>query len=434
MYRPEWFEWRTILPVLLLTFSIIAVLVPEDGFSRQATASPPVAETASGEPERITLAEALDRFQQQSLELQVSHAQAVEQAARAAQDRAYPNPELELTHEPLFRGSDRVWEAYAVIHQPIEWPGHRSTTREVATRTAEAAEAGAQVDSLQLMHQAARAYIEAAAAEAHLTAVETALRLFQQADTTYQRRFAEGDVSGFAVEHFRVLYAGYVDQQAAAELGVADTRRTLNRLIQADPDEEMLAPVPLDGVEAEPPTLLEAQALAEQQRPTLMRIEAEVATAEAAQRAAQQARIPNPTLIAGYKRQSDGFEGLLVGAAIPIPIFNRNTSQVRAEQARLHAAETTQRLLHIEVNDEVRAAHAAYASVIDRRDRIAAVGGSPDALLASAQSSYAEGEIPLSDLLEAAASYADARARDIDLTSEQWMRYFDLLRAMGDTP
>lgn len=390
--------------------------------------------TASDKPERITLNEALHQFQQHSLGLQRSRAEAAEQSARGAQDLAYPNPELEVSHEPLFRGSDRAWEAYAVIHQPVEWPGHRSTEREMATQTREAAQADAQVDSLRLVQEAAQAYIAAAAAEAKLASIEATLRLFEQADSTYQRRYAEGDVSGYAIERFRVAHARIINRQADAELEVGDTRRTLNRLIQADTNGAALAPAELPDLDAELPAVQEAQTRAEQQRPALRRIEAERATAEAAQRVAKQDRIPSPTLMAGYKRQSDGFEGVFFGAEIPIPAFDRNAPQIRAEQARLEGAETTRRLLQRQIEDEVRTAHAAYTSVTERRARLNTAGASPNALLARAESRYAEGEMELSDLLDAAETYAEARSIAIDLKTDQWMRYLDLLRAMGETP
>lgn len=427
-------HWRVVLMVLGAVVVTSTVLPP---LSASATlpASPSASTTKiPDDPERITLDEALLRFQEHSLELQRSRAQATEQSARGTQDLAFPNPELEVSHEPLFRGSDRAWEAYAVIHQPIEWPGHRSTAREVATQTHAAAQAGAQVDSLRLVQEAAQAYIAAAAAEAHLASIEATLHLFERADSTYQRQYAEGEVSGYAIERFRVAYARIINQHAEAELEVDDTRRTLNRLIQADTNGAALAPAELPDLDAELPAVQEAQTRAAQQRPALMRIEAERATAEAAQRVAQQDRIPSPTLMGGYKRQSDGFEGMFFGAEIPIPAFDRNRPQIRAEQARLEAAETTHLLLQREIEDEVRTAHAAYTSVTERRTRLATTGASPDALLSQAQSQYDEGEMELSDLLDAAETYAESRSMAIDLKADQWMRYLDLLRAMGETP
>ena len=176
----------------------------------------------------------------------------------------------------------------------------------------------------------------------------------------------------------------------------------------------------------------EALQMALRQRPELRRWQSAVEAQRAARRAAQREAWPDPSVTAGYKRQSDGFEGVFLGVGIPLPLFDRNRGAAKAEAERLDAAQTQQALARREIRNEVRRAHGAYASA---RRQTQLVGddllrGTGD-LLRIAQASYDEGEMSLVELLDAADAYRDARLTSIDLRADLWSRYFQLLRAMG---
>jgi cobalt-zinc-cadmium efflux system outer membrane protein len=153
---------------------------------------------------------------------------------------------------------------------------------------------------------------------------------------------------------------------------------------------------------------------------------------EAARRAARREAWPDPSVTAGYKRQSNGAEGAFLGVGIPLPFFDRNRGAAEAASARLQAAKTQQVLARREIRNEVRRAYAAYTSA--RRQSQLLEGDllrdSGD-LLRIAQTSYDEGEMSLVELLDAADAYRDARLRSVDLHAELWVRYFRVLRAMG---
>jgi cobalt-zinc-cadmium efflux system outer membrane protein len=135
---------------------------------------------------------------------------------------------------------------------------------------------------------------------------------------------------------------------------------------------------------------------------------------------------------AGYKRQSDGFEGAFFGVGIPLPFFDRNQGNTEATSARLQSAQTQQILARREIRNEVRRAHGAYTSARRQGQLLGddLLRGTGD-LLGIAQASYGEGEISLVELLDAADAYRDARLTSIDLRADLWSRYFRLLRAMG---
>jgi cobalt-zinc-cadmium efflux system outer membrane protein len=396
-------------------------------------AGQPVDEQSVDAPERrVTLDEALRLFRANNLSLQRGQAEVEAMRGQARQATAYPNPRLQASYEPIWRNGTRRSETYLNLSQRIALSG-RSGRIEAARERADAARAGAQADSLRLVFDVTEAYVQAAAAEARLRRFGRVARVFRRADSSFAAREAEGDASGYAVRRIRLERARYEQRHAAARLDAQNAWQQLALLILPD---EAPAVAAEDLPRALPPPITEEEALrtALRQRPELRRWQSEIDAQQAALQAALHAARPSPTITAGYKQQSDGFAGAFLGAAIPLPVFDRSRGQAQAEFARLSAAETTQMLVRREVQNDVRRAHSAYASLRQQTQMIGQnlLPGSDD-LLRIAQTSYTEGEMSLVELLDATEAYRDAQIRTIDLRADLWTRYFDLLRAMGRT-
>ena len=65
---------------------------------------------------------------------------------------------------------------------------------------------------------------------------------------------------------------------------------------------------------------------------------------------------------------------------------------------------------------------------------LAGAGSEVDDLLRIARVSYSEGEMSLLELLDAAEAFRESQIMGSQLTSEHWIRYYDLERAMGGVP
>jgi cobalt-zinc-cadmium efflux system outer membrane protein len=275
------------------------------------------------------------------------------------------------------------------------------------------------------------AYVEAATAETRLQRLRRVTRVFRQADSSMARRQREGDASGYTARRIRLERARYEQRLAAARLEVRNAREQLALLILPEG-------APSVAAEAlpsrKPPSISERKALqaALQRRPELRRWQSAVEAQQAARRASRQEAWPDPSVTAGYKRQSNGFEGAFLGIGIPLPLFDRNRGAADAEAKRLDAAQTQQILARREIRNEVRRAHAAYTSARRQAELLGddLLRGTGD-LLRIAQTSYGEGEMSLVELLDAADAYRDARLTGIGLQADLWSRYFRLLRAMG---
>jgi cobalt-zinc-cadmium efflux system outer membrane protein len=434
--------FRCVAPAALCVLSMTVTVQP---VLAQAEASAPSTVSPTEELDRkvtlgdsadslrtVGLREALRLFRENNLSLRRARSEARALQGHARQAKAYPNPSLQATHEPLWRDGESQSETYLNLSQELEWSG-RSARIAAAKKTATAARARTAADSARLALQVTEAYVEAATAETRRRRLEQVTRVFRQADSSMAEQRREGDASGYAARRIRLERARYEQRLAAARLEARSTRRQLALLILPE-EAPLVAAEPLP--ERRPSSISRGDALrmALRDRPELRRRQLEVEAQTAALRSARREAWPDPSVTAGYKRQSDGFEGAFLGVGIPLPFFDRNRGAAEAESARLQAAQTQQDLARRQIRGEVRRAYAAYRSARRQTQLLGddLLRGTGD-LLRIAQTSYGEGEMSLVELLDAADAYRDARLRSVDLRADIWTRYFRLLRAMGQT-
>lgn len=414
------------LPLICMAALICMVYV------MPAAGQPIDTQLVDGPERRVTLDQALQLFRANNLSLRRAQSEVEAMRGQARQTAAYPNPRLQASYEPIWRNGTRRSETYVNLSQRIALSG-RSGRVDAAQARVDAVQARTQADSLRLTFEVTEAYVRAAAAEARLMRFSRVAQVFRRADSSFAAREAAGDASGYAVRRIRLERARYEQRFAAAQLDAENAWQQLALLILPD---EAPAVAAEDLPQILPPAITEQQAIrtALRRRPELRRWQSEIDAQQAALLAARRAARPSPTITAGYKRQSDGFAGAFLGAAIPLPVFDRNRGQAVIESARLSVAETTQMLVRREVQNDVRRAHSAYASLRRQMQMIGQdlLSGSDD-LLRIAQTSYTEGEMSLVELLDAAEAYRDGQIRTIDLQADLWTRYFDVLRAMGRT-
>ena len=381
---------------------------------------------------RITLDEAIQLFNQNNLELEISRAAMRQVAGVARQTRAYPNPVASVTHESVSQSGLSFSETYYLLTQPIDWPWRYGSRRKVGSHRSDAATAELKADSAQLVFELKRAYVEAAAAEAVWQLVDQVTTVFRDAEQSGTVRLAEGDISSFELKRVRIERARYEQLLMEVELELARLRRQLTALtVPADAGIELAPAGPLAG---DPPSLgvdpLLSQALTHRGE-----IAAAIASVEAAHSTvsvAKWARLPDPALTGGYKRQSDGFNGPFLGLAIPLPLWDWRGGDIAAAEALVEEAEAQEQLARIQVTNDVRNATQSYTAL---ESRTAVIGNEllsdVDDLLDVALLSYGEGELTLLEVLDAARAYSDAGVTQAQLRAAYWIAYYDLERAVG---
>lgn len=404
----------------LTTFATVAALLT------------PTEPAAAQQPRRITLAEAIELFARNNLELRLARAEAAEAAALARQAAAYPNPTLTGTHEPLSDGDRSYSESYLNLSQRLEWPGTRSARQDVAVRNAEASGARLAADSARLAFEVKRAFTDAARAERAEAVLIRVTEVFREGERSAEERYGEGDISLYDRRRIRVERTRYETRLAEVGLEAAAARRRLALLVA--PEDEALEVAPAAPDAGLPPDIVPERALetALARRREITSAEAALESVRAAAAVARRERIPDLTATGGYKTQSDGLAGAFFGLSLPLPIWDRRSGPVDAAEARVSATESRLTLTRRQVESDVLRALETYRSLSHRVELLGAPATDEAAdLLEIARVAYAEGEMDLIELLDAAEALMEAQLGEARLHADLWTSYYDVERAVG---
>ena len=403
-------------------------------FLTGALASGPLALLGQDGVPRVTLAEALEAFAENSPALRMARAEAAGIAGRARQSRSYANPAFSLLREDLSRSGEDYWEATAGLMQRIEWPG-RTVARGVAARHAiTGAEARFRADSLQLVFAVREAYVRAWLAEEAERTIGQAAEMIQVVTRAAERRLEAGDISGYETRRLRLGRIQAEKDEVDAELRSRAARRLLGSLVLPEVSLHELGPA--GAIVGVPPAIASGSARdALSRRPDLEAAARELDAARAQHRVANLEWVPDPTLSLAYKEHADGFKGATLGVDLPLPIFNRAGGAREEAAARESAATSGLDLLRRQAELDLVDASDLY-SVARERLQVTGEGimAEAEVLLSAARMAYDEGEMTLVEFLDATGAFRDARLSALTLRAEAWIAYYNLVRAMGGGP
>ena len=397
-------------------------------------ASAPLALQCQEGVPRVTLAEALDAFAENSPALRIARAEAAGIAGRARQSRSYANPAFSFLREDLSRSGEDYWETTAGLVQRIEWPG-RTVARGVAARyTITGAGARFRADSLELVFAVREAYVRAWLAEEAERTTGQAAEMISLVTGAAEQRFEAGDISGYETRRLRLGRIQAERDEGDAELRARAARRLLASLVLPEVSLHELGPA--DAIIGVPPAIASESALdALSRRPDLEAAARELDAARAQHRVANLEWVPDPALSLAYKEHADGFKGATLGVDLPLPIFDRAGGAREEAAARESAATSSLDLLRRRAELDLVDASDRYSVA---RERLEVTGDGimteAEVLLSAARVAYDEGEMTLVEFLDATGAFRDARLSALTLRAEAWIAWYNLLRAMGGAP
>ncbi len=388
---------------------------------------------------RVTLREALEEFVENSPALKIARSEAAQVAGAARQSRVYSNPSIEFDHDDLehddpVHGTERFWEQTIKLVQEVEWPGRTSARRRAASHTIDASAAGLRDDAVQLASEVREAYALAWFAEEAERVVGRSAEVISRVADDGEVRLEAGDISAYEARRLRLERLRAEQELADAGLRVRAARRRLASLISPGTGTQEVGPS--EGLQKIPPSLSHEAALRDiARRPDVEAAAREVDAAQAEIEIASFALKPSPTVGLGYRHHRDGFAGASLGLSVPLPLFDRGHG-TRAEAAAqgaaaAHRLDLRRRLAEYELLNALDRYAAGRTRVEVAVESLIADG---ESLLASAIAAYAEQEMTLVELLDAAGAFQGAGLTALSLQSEAWIAYFDLLRAMGRGP
>lgn len=399
-------------------------------------AQEPTRATEPAPARRISLEEALRRLGAGNLELRMAREEAAVAEARVVGAGLLTNPGLIATREQLSGDPDGYHETVVSVGQTLEVGGQRGARRQAARQVAETATARLDSEHLRLAYDVHRVYVSAAVAEANLTALGEATEVFRRVEESGRARFAEGDISRYDRNRLQIERARYETLLARTRLELDEAARELALLVAPDSiaGPAILLPAqPLTDLDAVDRALeLDAALGAAANRADVRAAAAQVEAARSALSLARRERIPDVTLSAGYKEQAGGLSGAVLGVSFPLPLWNRNQGVIAEAEADLRAAEARRDLALARARVEIRRAWDTRRSLEERMRTLGETLLPESAgLLETARVAYAEGEMSLIELLDAADAYRSARESVNQLLGDYLTSIYDLRRATG---
>lgn len=349
------------------------------------------------QPQKITLADALQMAERQNLDLVAARAQRAVAAAGVQTAKERPNPTANFT--ALRDDPHEGWW----IDQPVDLSGKRKRRIELAQAQGALTDDDISALERQTRQNVRDAFFTLALARRTATQKDDALKLAQRLHDIAQARFQTGDVP-----QIEVFQADLVVSQAQADDQVAQQEEKValsdfNTLLNEPSSTDWDLQTPLDDL---PGALVLDDLLkrADNANPDLQKI-SQQEKVEQSQRAFLKAeRIPNLVLSAGldYNSPHNFRYGPRSQASMEIPLFSRNQGEIAESSASLVALEAQAQATRRSVEGRVE---SAYLGLQTREDQArlyqTSLVPAADKLESLAEDSYRAGKENILYVLEA---------------------------------
>ena len=346
-------------------------------------------------------------------------------------ERRWPNPALGYTRESTGQ-SNAETEQFLTLSQSFDFSGRRAMRRRAAELRVEATQqevAGQQLDLARIVRSE---FSRAAHQQELVRALTEWTRKIGAAAETAARLQAGGEVSGYDRRRLERERIGAEARLAAERGALVAAQRRLAGLLGVEQ---------LEGVTLQRAAPADIAADAEltariEQRPDVAAIAKRIEAATLGQQAAQRWRVPLFDLTAGMKNtQADSgadVDGVIVGAGVSLPIFNRNQDELLRANAELAILNAQRTLLVTRARGEVGGL-AAEARELRNAARLFREQALPtsERLTATAEAAYRAGEVGILELLDAYRTALDAAVFATDLEGRARTAEIALSYALG---
>jgi cobalt-zinc-cadmium efflux system outer membrane protein len=336
------------------------------------------------------------------------------------------NPEVSIFSEQLNAGTLDYNETTYQISQPIELLGQPFLRNRSANKSSEAAELSYQYDHSVLVHQVKSLYTEYWFLQYKLEVYEQALEVIKQVLASAKARQTEGTVSGLQVQRFTIEKNRYLRQRNEVELEMMQAGKQLAFMITSNEESgsefQVESDFPVNPIMEDVETL---QQYALEHRADLQAKELEAEALGLKFKVEKRERLPDLKVNFGYKNQSDGSEGFVIGGGIQLPIFNQNSGNITMAEAEHRSVKTS---LHIQKRNIRNQVDVAYQRALNLYAQWQDIQQNPlsSEMLETSRSAYQEGRYSLVELLDATKAYVDGRSLQHRITADYQQALFTL--------
>ena len=319
--------------------------------------------------------------------------------------RLYPNPTATASY------SKDVPHYHVVADLPLDLPWIRSARIGAAASARDAARYGFAFERAAIRFDVDTTYTRALAA---LARARLSRRNALDADSLHKMarlRREVGDVSELDVR-LASVNAGQLENVAADDSAAGVQALLSVQLAMGLPAEDVT--ITLGDSLASPP---DSTALPAGEPLPVAAAAASLRSSERALTFAHRSVFAAPSLQVGFDNNDPGGQrGLLpvVGLSLPLPLFNWNGGEIRQAAAARDRAQAALDLVRRETGAEVARARRSFALARVRLERDRRLLESADRVAAMSLQAYAEGAIPLANVLEAHRNARESLGRYID--------------------
>jgi len=368
--------------------------------------------------QELSLAEALRRADAQNPSL-LAQGYAVRAAeALIEQASVRPNPTLGLELENFagtgaLRGADAV-ETTVQLSQAFERGGKREKRITVARRERELSDCEFAVRRAEVLASTAAAFVNVIAAQKRLALSAYSLALAKETSEAVAQRVEAAAASSVESSRARAMLALARADHARTESALAQARATL-----ATSWGGAAADIPaLTGILPVPAELPAHDALLAKltDHPSFALQQAAISSRRASLQLAQSQTAQDVTVAGGLRFRSENSDAALVaGFSVPIPFRGQNQGNIRAARETLAGSEQAALALDAGLRAAFTAAWQDLASALAvARELSAHAQPATEEALAAVRRAYAQGEIPLLDVLEAQRALVSLRREILD--------------------
>lgn len=337
----------------------------------------------------------------------------------------------------------RTQELTGRFDYEIETASKRQLRTRIADLSVQTAQASYEDRKRRLILEVQRVYSRVVLAQANLQVAQNILGEIDRIIQLNQMRASRGEISGGELRRSEVERLRFQDDVFAVQLELRNAKSELLALLyfpeRLGQNFELTEALAVDAEQGVATSLVSAtasveqlQAQALQRRPDLAAARLEEQRADTETLHQRAIRSPNITVGGGYKRDGP-FNALVIGATVPLKIFNRNEggiSRAEAESAQArNEAEISRTALLLEVQK-------SYNAVQINQQRVRYIQG--EYLQKSEQSreivtaSYRLGEANLIDLLDAERTYRETRRIHNQALYDYRISLYELAAVVGE--
>lgn len=300
----------------------------------------------------------LDKAVAENPMMAISKAQVEAAAAGITVARSFYNPDLELMAGPArYRGvptPGATERNYGVtISQPLDFPGTRTSRRELAEQQLTYAEKGIQTTSFDLRNLIKQAYLTVLLRQQILQMLGANLSVLQEIQTKIKRKVEVGEAARYELIKADTELLAAERDYASAQTRIDEAKAILRGMIGNMPDNfEVKSELPTIS---ELPNITELRQSAEN-NPYLQQLITAKDSAEAKLKLEQALRFPGLTLKSDFTQDPD-LNTFRVGVVLPLPVWNRREGQIAQAAAGVEEADANIRLQKQVLRKEIDSAY-----------------------------------------------------------------------------